>query len=527
MNRIVSFGLLLAVILITGFIFFKVMAGFFLPLFMAALLVVLFRPLHEWILQRVKRRPKVAALLTTIAILLIVLLPFTTIVFFAANESRSVIRKLDPSSINDKIGLVRSKMGLDMPAQVDFQRMDQVIDAIQDQAIAQNIERQREQIDYDITELRGLSVDLGLALAKEGFELTWDETPEMDSEATDQEPTAPISLNQKSWRDYAKGLLQSRQLISEAVWSGIENVDVKQQQLSKSRKQFNSSIEDFYRFKSRFLGGPIRSWVTEIANPDQDEMGSYIQKGTTWLRGKLLSVGGATTSFIGRFLFGVIIMAIALFSFLLDGPAMLKAVKQLTPLDDDHENELIAEFEIVSRAVVMATLLSALAQGVLASIGFWFAGVDSVMLLMLLTSVLALVPFVGAAAVWIPVCLWMVFVDGRMWPGIFLASYSAIVVSGIDNIIKPFILHGQSNLHPLWALLSVLGGVTALGPIGILVGPMIVVFLQTLLKILQREIASLDRHGSGDGAFVSSTMQMADDRQGRRRKLRSSSRKHG
>jgi predicted PurR-regulated permease PerM len=58
----------------------------------------------------------------------------------------------------------------------------------------------------------------------------------------------------------------------------------------------------------------------------------------------------------------------------------------------------------------------------------------------------------------------------------------------VDNLIKPLVLHGQSNLHPLLALLSVLGGVQALGPIGIFVGPMAVVFLQTGLKMLNTEI---------------------------------------
>ncbi|MEM9412746.1 MAG: AI-2E family transporter, partial [Planctomycetota bacterium] len=62
-----------------------------------------------------------------------------------------------------------------------------------------------------------------------------------------------------------------------------------------------------------------------------------------------------------------------------------------------------------------------------------------------------------------------------------------------DNFIKPLVLHGQSNLHPLFALLSILGGVSALGPIGILIGPMIVAFLQTLLKLLQRELVTLDQ----------------------------------
>jgi hypothetical protein len=68
-----------------------------------------------------------------------------------------------------------------------------------------------------------------------------------------------------------------------------------------------------------------------------------------------------------------------------------------------------------------------------------------------------------------------------------------LIISQADNDIKPYVLHGQSNLHPLLALLSVLGGVQALGPVGILVGPMVVVFLQVLLRLVQREMSSLDR----------------------------------
>ena len=168
---------------------------------------------------------------------------------------------------------------------------------------------------------------------------------------------------------------------------------------------------------------------------------------------------------------------------------MIKTCQQLSPLEDVHEQELVDEFGRVSRAVMVATLLSALAQGLLAGIGFYFTGFESIFLLTMLSAVLALVPFVGAAAVWVPASLYLYFVDGNLWAAIGLAAYGAILVSGADNIIKPFILHGQSNLHPLLALLSVLGGVAVLGPIGILVGPMIVAFLQTLLKILERELA--------------------------------------
>lgn len=171
---------------------------------------------------------------------------------------------------------------------------------------------------------------------------------------------------------------------------------------------------------------------------------------------------------------------------------MIKSVQGLSPLDDEHEVELIEEFGRVSRAVAVATLLSALTQGLLAGIGFYFCGLESIFLLTLLSAVLAMVPFVGAASVWIPCCLYLYFVDQNMTAAIGLAIYGFAVISMADNVIKPIVLHGQSNLHPLLALLSVIGGVSTLGPIGIVIGPMVVVFLQTLLKILRRELDGIE-----------------------------------
>jgi len=97
----------------------------------------------------------------------------------------------------------------------------------------------------------------------------------------------------------------------------------------------------------------------------------------------------------------------------------------------------------------------------------------------------------------LPVALYLYFVEQKTTAAILLAVYGAAVVSTVDNFIKPVVLHGQSKLHPLLALLTVIGGIQALGPIGILVGPMVVVFLQTLLKILQRELLSMDNMAGG------------------------------
>jgi predicted PurR-regulated permease PerM len=163
----------------------------------------------------------------------------------------------------------------------------------------------------------------------------------------------------------------------------------------------------------------------------------------------------------------------------------------VSPLDRRYEHELLQRFAEVSRAVVVATLVAAITQGALAGVGYVYAlpAEAPIFLLMALTTVFALIPIFGAFAVWGCVCIW-IYLQGEPVPAIGLAIYCTIVVSLIDNIMKPLILHGQSKLHPLLALLSILGGIEAFGPVGILVGPMLVSFLQALLNMLRKELES-------------------------------------
>lgn len=211
------------------------------------------------------------------------------------------------------------------------------------------------------------------------------------------------------------------------------------------------------------------------------------EKMETWVT----PVMKVTAQFTISLLIGLLVTIVSLYYFLADGPAIRDAIKRLSPLADHYEDELMAEFERVCRAVVAATLLSAVAQGLLAGIGFVVVGVPLAFLLTVITIVFAMIPFFGAVAVWVPVCLWLFFYADRPLAAILLAVYCAAIVSTIDNVIKPMVLHGRSNIHPLLALLSVLGGVQALGPLGIFVGPMVAAFLVALLKMLQLEITRL------------------------------------
>ncbi len=204
-----------------------------------------------------------------------------------------------------------------------------------------------------------------------------------------------------------------------------------------------------------------------------------------------------TTQFLGQALLGLLVMVLGVYYFFADGPAMVQTLLRLSPLEPNRTQELIEQFDSVTRAVVSATLLSAIVQGLLIGLGFYVAGIGSIFLLTALAMLLTLVPFVGSAIVWVPVCLWQFAVEGRTTAAVILAVYCLTIAVTIDNVVKPLVLHGKSNLHPLLALLSVLGGVRALGPIGILVGPMVVALLQTLLNMVHSELKSITKPQAG------------------------------
>ncbi len=478
MSRYISFMTLLAVIVLLAILFFRVMAGFFIPLFLAALLVVIFRPLHARLVERCGGRQRIAALLTTIAILLVVLVPFSILCLLAAFEGQQLVRGLNKATLMKTVADTRKKLNLEIPplaeelkaVEIRLENMSQ-LEQLEDISYLGGGQLSNTRVYNDDLQKKlsdQLNSSQALADAWDGYTSSFEQLQGMQEQIANP-PEADASDEEQIETD------------SPAV------------RFFDFQHQLNQTIDRFEDFKVRLLGGSrFWIWLTELANPTPEVLEQYGSTAIEYLRKLLLNIGTSTTSYVGKLLLGLIVMVISLYFFLLDGPKMLDSLKQLSPIDDQYEQELYEEFGRVSRAVVVATLLAALVQGLLGGIGYYFAGLQSVFLLTLLTGVLALVPFVGAAAVWIPCSLWLYFVDNNLTAAIGLAVYGMLVISMSDNLIKPLVLHGQSNLHPLLALLSVLGGVAALGPIGILIGPMIVAFLQTMLKILQREMIKFD-----------------------------------
>jgi predicted PurR-regulated permease PerM len=472
MSRIVSFVVLVAIVVLVGALSFKVMSSFLLPMFLALVLTVIFHPLHKWFIARSAGHDRVAAGMTTAAILLIVLIPTLLILSRAAAEAFSLATELDPEVVRERLSQLRREFHLEMPTKDVQQTLESMAARL-------------EEIEY-WSRQPGDTQDRLTTLVK-SFD---DDTNLVHNQLSLEEPA----------RADDSFTVEARQHIADswqALHGALEPLTPAAHNSAKFTEALPAVESSFRVFRESLLGSQTVAWLRRQVNPSDKQIDDFREEVRQMATPLALGTGQAVGGFVGGVVVGLGVMIISLYYFLADGPAMIRALMHLSPLDDRYEEQLLNEFSTISRAVVLATLLSAFAQGLLASIGYFFAGFESVFLLTVVTMLLAMIPFVGAAAVWGACSLWLLFYDQRTYAALALATYGALVVSMIDNVIKPMVLHGQSKLHPLLALLSILGGIKALGPIGIFVGPMGMAFLQALLHMLHTELMALDDPGQG------------------------------
>ncbi len=194
------------------------------------------------------------------------------------------------------------------------------------------------------------------------------------------------------------------------------------------------------------------------------------------LRDWAITAGSALGQGVVLITFSVLIC----FFFYRDGPAITARVQAVMEHLAGHRAGQLIEITAgtVSR-VVNGILGTALAQSVLALIGFWIAGVPGAMLLGLLTFFLSIIPM-GPPLVWLPAALWLYF-QGQIGWAIFMLAYGMVVISSIDNVVKPYLISRGGALPLLLVFMGVLGGLMAFGFIGVFLGPVILAIGYSLL----------------------------------------------
>ncbi len=181
---------------------------------------------------------------------------------------------------------------------------------------------------------------------------------------------------------------------------------------------------------------------------------------------------------------GVAQMSLAAFvAFFLyrDGHALRRAVRvAMERIIGESAPRIATTVSQTVRGVMYGILGTALAQALVAALGFAIAGVPGVLLLGFSTFVMSLVP-VGPPLIWGGAAIWL-FNEGRTGWGVFMLVWGLVLISGVDNVVKPMLISRGSDLPFLLVLLGVLGGVLAFGFVGLFIGPVLLAVGYSLMR---------------------------------------------
>lgn len=197
------------------------------------------------------------------------------------------------------------------------------------------------------------------------------------------------------------------------------------------------------------------------------------------------NIANIFTSTLSAF-FSFLLMLLIIFYFLKNGSKLKHNIIVLSPLAQDKDEKLILRLTQAVNGVIKQSLFIAVIQGILMGVGLWFFNVPNPALWGVVAAIASLIPTFGTALVSIPAIIYL-FATGDTGAAVGLIVWSTIVVGMIDNFLSPVIMGKEINIPSILILFAVLGGISFLGPVGILVGPLTLSLLFALISIYKNE----------------------------------------
>jgi predicted PurR-regulated permease PerM len=250
-------------------------------------------------------------------------------------------------------------------------------------------------------------------------------------------------------------------------------------ELSGMADYLQTNLPDLLGPNSSVIGRALR-WLESHAGLSEVRLRQILADTLKATSGSLASqtlglVGGA----IGAILQGFFVIATMYYLFR-DGDQILDGVRRFVPLEDSQSEAIFARAREVISASVYGVITIATIQGTLGGLAFWFLGLPSALLWGVLMTLLSMIPITGSWLVWIPAVVYLA-ATGHWVKAILLAVWGALVVSTVDNFLRPRLVGQRAHLHELLVLFSVIGGLKLFGFLGIVLGPVILAIAIALL----------------------------------------------
>lgn len=212
----------------------------------------------------------------------------------------------------------------------------------------------------------------------------------------------------------------------------------------------------------------------------------FVDGAQEYIQGALNDLAQSLLAGAPRFFVAFTVILFVVYYVLTDGERLVAYLRRATPLPPKQVDYLIGEAHRGLRAVFVGQILTSVIQGAVGGIGFLIAGLPGVILWSAVMAILSLLPVVGAFLVWVPAGIFLL-VRGDLWQGIFLLGWGILIVSQVDNFVRPKLIGDRSGIHPLFVLVGVLGGVAAFGFIGLFLGPLLVGVTVSILKVWETD----------------------------------------
>ncbi len=215
---------------------------------------------------------------------------------------------------------------------------------------------------------------------------------------------------------------------------------------------------------------------------------SHVQDSVKFLTNWVINKGSEILFKVPRLLLNLFVMLFTMFYFLKDGPDFMQKASTYLSFHEHKYALIVGRLKEIVRGVVFGYVLVAVLQGFLGAVGFYLFGIESALVWGVVMAFLALIPFVGTGLVWVPISVVMflngMFQDstGLMIKAAGLFLYCAVFVASIDNVLRPKIISKTAKVHPTWILLGALGGVFVFGPLGVVIGPLVLSMAMVVIE---------------------------------------------
>jgi len=206
--------------------------------------------------------------------------------------------------------------------------------------------------------------------------------------------------------------------------------------------------------------------------------------------GQLLSMGRGLAGQMAGFAAQTVMLVLFLFYFLAESERVVRGLRLLSPLRRSQEQELTERLKTVTRSILVGGAAAGLSQGLATTLGLWLVGIDPIFW-GFVAVVGSLVPVVGTALIHVPAIIYLLSL-GATGKAIFLTLWWLVVVSTVDNVVRPFFIRGGAQLPLLMIFVAIVGGVLLFGPLGLIYGP---VSMSLCLVVFQLFVEAQTRQG--------------------------------